>query len=223
MTEHDKPNFAKLMMLMAELYNKKMSKAFFQFYWEKLQRFDYADVEAAINLHTDDGDVGQYVFKPCDVTRYVDGTLETQALRAYSKVESAIRHLGSYTSVAFDDPRIHAVICDMGGWVKYCCCKESQLGFQQNEFIKRYRGYAQGKLSRYPSYLRGIAEHSNTMNGYLKNPLPALIGDLEKAKLVMQSGKGSTVLIHQNVLEVGQILKQLENIPMPEGKQNVNI
>jgi hypothetical protein len=42
----------------------------------------------------------------------------------------------------------------------------------------------------------GFFEHHNHLHGYECKKLPALIGDKEKAQLIMQGGNGRTVLIH---------------------------
>lgn len=189
MNEQDKAAFAALMTGIAEIYQKKISTALLNIYWRALSRYDLAEIQRAMDTHVVNPSVGQFMAKPADVVSYIEGTAEMRALQAYSKVESAIRHIGSYTSVAFDDPIIHAVIRDMGGWVRFCSIKTEAVPFQTNEFIKRYQGYLSFKRSDYPPYLRGLFDDPKK--------LPVLVGDKEKAKVVIAGGNDNYQLIHR--------------------------
>lgn len=197
MNEHDKSAFAALMTGIAELYNKKISTQLLTIYWRGLRHFDFEEVQRAVDAHVVNPDSGQFMVKPADVSREIEGNHEMRALQALSKVESAVRHIGNYSSVAFDDPIIHAVIHDMGGWVVYCSCKGDDIPFQANQFLKRYQGYLQRKLERYPAYLPGSFERTHQFYGFGVKELPYLVGDVEKAKQVMQSGKNAGQLIHR--------------------------
>lgn len=189
MNENDKHEFAALMTGIAELYNKKISNTLLSIYWNSLKRFEFKKIKGAVEAHVNDPEAGQFMVKPADIVRHIEGNWEIHALRAYSKVESTIRHIGSYTSVAFDDRIIHAVIDDMGGWVKFCSIKTEAVPFQTNEFIKRYIGYLIIQPSDYPRYMRGLFDNPS------KPPL--LVGDKNKAKEVMAGGCDTHFLIHQ--------------------------
>ncbi len=45
------------------------------------------------------------------------GSTQDAALAAWSKVDRAVREVGPYQSVAFDDALIHRVLFEMGGWI----------------------------------------------------------------------------------------------------------
>lgn len=197
MNEHDKPAFAALMTGIAELYHKKISTHLLTIYWRGLWQFDFEEIKKAMDAHVSNPDVGQFMAKPADIVRWIEGNGEMRALQALSKVESAVRHIGNYSSVAFDDPIIHAVIKDMGGWVAYCSCKGDDIPFQANQFLKRYQSYLQSKLDRYPAYLPGSFERTHHFYGFDVKELPRLVGDAEKAKQIMQSGIKTGLLIHR--------------------------
>lgn len=210
MNDQDKPVFAALITGAAELYSKKISTALLNFYWKSLKQFDFSDIERAVMAHINDRVSGEFMVKPCHIRGYIEGDSETRTLQALSKVESAVRHIGNYTSVAFDDPIIHAVIEDMGGWIKYCSCKGDDIPFQSNEFIKRYRGYLQGKIIQYPAYLVGSVERSHRFYGFEPKEPPVLVGDKNKVKQVMQKGGNRNSLFHQ---EIGnRIVDQLKSL-----------
>lgn len=91
--------------------------------------------------------------KSVEIMSQVEGDAETRAIQAFAKVESAVRHIGRYSSIGFDDPIIHAVLNDMGGWIQFCNCKEGDIPFKANEFLKRYQ-------NRYPRYLPGLYDQN---------------------------------------------------------------
>lgn len=157
-------------------------------YWQGLKDLDLQAVRHALNTHVQNPDTGQFMPKIADVRRMLGGTTQDSALRAWAKIDKAVRHVGSYASVAFDDPLIHRVLHDMGGWVGLSSKSEDEWPFVAKEFENRYRGYAmRNERPEYPPVLTGIAEAENVRRGLRSDP-PRLIGDATKAEAVMQGG-----------------------------------
>src|SRR5262249_10206529 len=138
------------------MYRTPLSRKSLELYWNTLQPFEWTDVKAAFQMHLTDPDTGQYFPKPADVVRHVHGNSETQALKAWSKVDEASHAVGCYASVVFDDPIIHVVIEDMGGWIRLCQTLLKDLPFRANEFKKYYAGYVNHPPSHYPKQLLGL-------------------------------------------------------------------
>jgi hypothetical protein len=188
MTEQDKPNFAKLLTSVMAFYRQDMSEFALGVWWEACKPFDFAAVRDAFNRHAVNPDNGQFAPKPADVVRLLQGSNADGALIAWSKVDRAVRTIGTYQTVVFDDPIIHAVIQDMGGWVEIGRKEEKEWPFVAKEFENRYRGYrTQGGVVDYPRALVGIAEAQNSRGGFAIQP-PVLIGNSSKAKLVFSEG-----------------------------------
>jgi hypothetical protein len=194
MEKFDLPRFAALMASIGELHGKTVSGLLTELYWCTLERFQWQDVEQALQAHLQNPDTGQYFPKPADVVRFIEGSGEVQALQAWTKVSEALRLVGAYQSLSFDDALIHAVLEAMGGWVKLCAMKLSDMPFVANEFQKRYMGFVLKKPTRYPAYLWGMIELENTKNGYPVKP-PLLVGDAQKANQVMLRGGGQLLMI----------------------------
>lgn len=212
MRQHEKSDFAIMMTAVAELYSKKMSSALLSIYWAALERFSLVDIRYAITQHVNNADVGQFMPKPADIVRYLEGDSDTHALQAWSKVESAIRHVGSYDSIAFDDQIIHLVIADMGGWGRLCSISIKEMPFRSQEFLKRYRGYLNKKPTQYPKYLVGTFEHTNQAAGYdsLGSSTPVLIGNERLAMAVINEGSASSgIPIHCHNRITADFLKSL--------------
>ena len=187
MFEQDLARFAALMVGVGEVYGKPFTSAVIDIYWNVLKVYKFEDVKAAIKCHLENPDVGKYLPKPSDIIMAIDGSPQNQALLAWTKVVSAIRNIGRYSSVAFDDALIHKVIEDMGGWIRFCDVDDKQLPFIAKEFCDRYRGYAIKKPSSHPKYLIGVIESQNGIYGYIYDP-PMLIGNPTKAKQVIAAG-----------------------------------
>lgn len=175
MKQTDTDSFYELIAATGEMYGRNLSKAVVNIYWESLNRFELCDVQRALKAHTDNAEAGQFMPKPADVIKFLEGTGADKALEAWSKVDKAIRHVGSYESVSFDDKLIHAAIDGMGGWVRLCSTTMSDMPFKANEFQKRYQSFSNRTPEHVPEYLTGISRSEN----------PVLIGN--KNEMVAKS------------------------------------
>lgn len=214
MQPQDKDAFAELMILTSEMYERKEkpSVPMLRMYFAALERFSLDDVRAGLNGHIQNPDNGQFFPKPADIIRCIGGSSDTKALGAWSKVDKAIRCVGSYQTVIFDDPLIHAVIRDMGGWVMLCSVDEREYPFKCNEFVKRYRGFAITPPENYPKQLLGIAQSHNEANGHDVSP-PVLIGDEKKAALTYERGESGPGIAIQ---------RGLPNRPETDGPKKIS-
>jgi hypothetical protein len=191
MTPQDKPAFAAMLAMLGEYYGREISDGLIGMYWQGLEEYDLDAVRDAINRHMRNPDAGQFMPRIADITRMLQGSTQDTALRAWAKVDRAIRHVGTYQSVAFDDPLIHVVVQDMGGWIGLGSRTEDEWPFVAREFETRYRGYRSRLASRdYPRVLIGISEAHNARTGKTI-PAPVLIGDQSAAKRVIAGGSSA--------------------------------
>lgn len=190
MQPNDRGNFYSLMTGVLELYSKKATPELMDLYFEALRPYELSDIARAMNLHAVDPDQGQFMPKPADVVRMIGGSKQNRALRAWSKLERAIREVGPYQTVVFDDPVIHAVVEDMGGWLDLCNTPtDKELEFRGNEFSKRYQGYAlQGGAQDYNCKLIGMIEADCNTKGK-PAPTPRLIGNADAARMTLAGGR----------------------------------
>jgi len=173
---------------MEAVYDKQVTPAMLEVWFSALATYPMDEIRAAFTRHVTDPDRGQFAPKPADIIRAIDGGSDGRALAAWTKVDQAIRCVGGWQSVCFDDPRIHACISAMGGWIKLCETSTDELPFRQQEFARRYRAMALTPLTDYPPHLIGRAETGNAMEGYPVEP-PLLLGDANKAAQVLLGGK----------------------------------
>ncbi|MFC3107370.1 DUF6475 domain-containing protein [Undibacterium arcticum] len=186
--------FVTLLTGIADYYGKELSEGVISLYWQGLQQYDLKAVEKALWEHTQNPDSGQFMPKIADVTRGLAGRTTDQAALAWSKVDGAVRRVGTYSDVVFDDPVIHRVIADMGGWIKFGTQTEDEWPFVSNQFQTRYRGYKlRGEVPEYQPVLIGMSNAYNGKEGFKSQP-PMLIGDEAKAKQVLLAGTNEQLI-----------------------------
>ena len=194
MKSQDKSRFALALLAVAEYYEKSLSQPVIALWWRGLELFDIGAIEHAFDIHTKNPDTGQFMPRIADITRMIDGGTQEGALVAWAKVDKAVRQIGPYASVVFDDKIIHRVLHEMGGWAMLGSKLETDWPFVAKEFENRYRSFRLRGVIDYPPCLVGIAEAHNTCEGHQAD-LPVLIGDVERAKLVLQGGSRQPLLL----------------------------
>lgn len=183
--------FATRMRAVYALHRQELSAAVLSIWWEALRGYDLAAVADALNRHAVNPDNGRFLPLPADIVKLIGGSTLDSALLAFAKVDRALREVGSYRSVVFDDPLIHAVLRDMGGWVQLAQKTEKEWPFVAKEFENRYRGYAlRPDLGDYPRKLIGRIDADREQRA-LPHQEPALVGDQQKANAVLLGIGGS--------------------------------
>lgn len=157
----DERLFKEYMTALSEIHGKELSALLNSLYWKTLEPFADVECEAAFKelIFT-----SKYFPKPADFIEILRGKKEDQAAKAWIKVIEAVRKIGNYQSVKFNDPIIHSVFAFWGGWGVTADWKESELKWKQKEFERLYTIMASGK--KHPEYLPGYCEIKNTADGY---------------------------------------------------------
>ncbi len=189
MQESDSQAFALLIAGVYAYHRQPCSDALIGMYWRGCQHWDLEQVRRAVDSLTRDPEAGKFPPKIGDITRMLEGTQSDRAALAWGKALEAMGSVGAYTDVVFDDPAIHAAIEDLGGWPKVCRTEIKELGYLQHRFCEAYRAYVgRGKFD-YPKRLGGDRSPDSE---YIKFgrpvPKPAVIGDVQRARLVYQGG-----------------------------------
>lgn len=186
MQQGERKRFVVCLTACAEVYGKPCSDAVIGVWWDALRQFDIGAVEGAFGRHLQSQDVGQFMPKPADIIRMLQGTSVDAAMVAWSRVDRAIREVGTYVSVTFDDPIAMRVLQDMGGWILLGTKDNDEWPFIGNEFRNRYHGYrSRGEIPECPPVLPGICQAENTSKGYSDWP-HVMIGDPQKAGRISQ-------------------------------------
>lgn len=207
--DHEK--FLEVLGGVHDFYGKDLSEFAVSVWKLACESFDAEQVTKALSAHLMDPERGQFMPKPADIVRHLQGTNTDRSLIAWGKTLDALQRVGAYTSVCFDDGLIHAVIEDMGGWVKLCRSNTDELGYLQNRFCTTYKAYAGRGDVAYPALLAGEHDQQNSLRGFKASP-PALIGNPDRAKRVhlMGSNMPKTQITHvtdgfQGIKRIGRV------------------
>ena len=185
MNKSDDIKFSEIMATMSELYEMNISDVVMEIWFKTLEEFPIDTISTAVFDYMKNPDVGRYKPKPADIVKMIKGSTSDAASLAWTKVDKAVRMVGNYRSVVFDDIIIHKVITDMGGWVGFGDKPESEWPFIAKDFQSRYRIYAGRGEIEAPVKLIGLHEDQNVKQGFeVESPL--LIGDNQKAKLILE-------------------------------------
>jgi hypothetical protein len=175
-------------------YGKSVSRFALDVWWTALKSYELPAIIDAFNRHLANPDAGQFAPKPADIIRMLQGSTQDSALRAWAKVDRAVRSIGTYCDVVFDDALIHRVIQDMGGWIGLGTKSEAEWPFVAKEFENRYRGFrSRNEHPPYAPVLIGIATAHNEPKGF-ESGKPVLIGNRDLAERVLREGASQPVL-----------------------------
>jgi hypothetical protein len=194
MQAHELPRFHAVIIGLADYYGRQLSEGAISLYWAALKGYELAAVQKAAEAYITGAESSQFMPKAGDLIKLMDGGgAVDQAAIAWAKVEGAIRTVGPYQSVVFDDPIIHAALDAYGGWEKVCNVpSEDELPFVGKAFQTLYKGLrAQNMMAgvRYSPVLHGIAARENGVAG-IQSQAPRLIGNREACLRVLENGKG---------------------------------
>lgn len=216
MRHEDREALAAMLAKVMSIYGKQITNGFVDVFFDSLSGYDLESVRRGLNAHVQNPDSGQFPPKPADVVKLIDGTSQDQGMQAWSRVDKAVRRVGPYQSVVFDDAVVHRVIDEMGGWIKLCNTpSEEDYKFQGLEFSRRYRAYviAGGAGSDYPRHLIGMTEAENNTAGFKKKiPPPVLIGTEQGCLEVLKGGGDGRTLLTHSSKSVQELLAQAKQI-----------
>lgn len=162
----------------ADYYKETLSEGDINLWLRDLSPFSFDDILSAFGKWRQSSD---RMPKISNIVEIIRGSEEDLALAALIKVESAMSRYGSYATVVFDDPIIHAVIPELGGWVRTCRLSENEFTWWKKDFRERYQHHLRyGTLTNLPPKLLGIYDEKNLLFGE-KPQKPKVVGNYEKA------------------------------------------
>jgi hypothetical protein len=199
MQPNDKPALWSLVSDVLGYYRQPVSEFTMQVWWQACQSFTLEQVSKALTAHATDPERGQFPPKVADVVRILSGTHTDRAQLAWGKALEAMGTVGAYTDVVFDDPAIHAVVEDLGGWPKVCRTETKELSYLQHRFCEGHKAYTGRGQFEYPRRLMGdrSPDYEYEKKG-LALPKPAIVGDVDRARAVYGGGNlaGKTAITY---------------------------
>ena len=158
-------------------------------YKKSLSEYDIENIEQAFGYALNDL---QWFPKPVELRNFIQhgpGDIEDVAHVEADKVINAIREVGYYNSVVFDNPVTMAVIAQgWGGWMKICELRDEEIKWFRKDFVKIYKAYSNQGIKQH-DHLIGYHEDHNLAGYPEKVAQPVLIGDRVKALAVLHGKK----------------------------------
>ena len=192
MQPSDKPALLTLVSEVLAYYRQPTSEFVLSVWWQAMQPYTLEQIRKAMTAHATNPDGGQFAPKVADLVRILEGTHTDRAMLAWGKVHEAMSAVGAYQDVVFDDPAIHAVVDDLGGWPKVCRTELKELGYLQKRFCDGHKAYTGRGQFPYPRRLMGDRSPDGDYEAKgIPLPRPALVGERERAAQVYLHGSSS--------------------------------
>ena len=166
MIESDRPAFGEALAILAETLGEELSATKVRGYFEAMRDLDIEVVIDAMRYC-----LGHCKFfpKPVELRDAAEGSVEDQAALAWTWMLRALEDVGTYQSVDFGDPVLHAVIDALGGWHEAWRIERldpRDQGFKRAEFVRLYRAMATRAGDRAALPLFGQHALGNAKNGH---------------------------------------------------------
>jgi hypothetical protein len=201
MINGDRQKFDSILIALAEMFEQQISETRLDLYFEALRDISIEDFQKAANVVARSG---RFFPKPIDFREAVHGSLDDKALQALMRLEDAVKRIGQYKSVVFDDSVIHMAVQALDGWQAVCLLQIDEWKWKRKEFLSLYKSYAVNPC-QYPEKLIGYHDHKNTINGHPENiGKPVLIGDQHKAMAVLTHKQSEAKGNNPNVIELAR-------------------
>jgi hypothetical protein len=159
----DSGEFARRLVTLAEIFDKKLSPQSQALYFEALRDVPFADVAAAMNAALK---ACTFMPKPAELRKLAVGDAEDLAEAAWLSFRQAMRTAGAYRSIALTDAALgETVLAMFGGWPEACRADFSaeMWSSKRKEFGRIYRVFADRVLQG-ARYLPGLIELENASN-----------------------------------------------------------
>lgn len=202
MDKTDLKAFEKIMTSLNELYGdpaKQISDLKMELYYTALKDLTIEQLNDAVNVLFQTKTIKTWPL-PAEIRQAVEGNPTDKAHVALDKLIGAVRSIGPYQSVIFDDPAIHAFVQSYGGWEEMCDKTVEEWKYIRNEFMKAYPGLS-GRQD-VPLKLTGIHESNNNRGGWGDHKIPAIIVGDEKKALAWTEQRAIGIM--DRVLKIGK-------------------
>lgn len=164
METNDFEVFRTRLMAAGELYDKKVSPALLDMYWQALRGLSLDEFSQGMNAHAVDPKHGTFWPKPADIVRGIQASMpstEDKAQLAWSQIMGEISRVGAYGALQIEDAQAMAAVEAMGGWPSICATHTDKMEWKRKEFFSVYATYERTPIDQLPAKLPGRIEIQN--------------------------------------------------------------
>ena len=181
----DETMFKNYMTLLGEIFGKEISDTLKTAYWSVLKPYTDGQCKAAFESVIA---TCRFFPKPAELLELLGSGESDAATLAWLEVDRAVRQIGPYESVSFEDPAINSTIEAMGGWVRLGGVTLDQWKWSRKEFEGLYPIMTR-RRDGHPEYLPGVFELENSAKGF-RVPDAKRIGPPKQKLKAITGGKG---------------------------------
>lgn len=167
------------LVILAEAFGLSVSDARMGIYAEMLADLPIEKIKAGIITIIKTRTFGGNLPTVAEIREAIDSEgvpLESRAAIAWDKAMYALHSHGTYQSIKFDDPLIHHIIVQWGGWAEFGNWPADQTHWKRRDFMKLYEQYAKnGGLPEPRQHLIGVAEYENQVHSPEFVPAPIMV------------------------------------------------
>ncbi len=165
--------FYAIFKVMAEYYQAKPSDALMEIYWQAFQNWSLEEFKRACNLIMQTR-VYPSLPKIPEITEMIYGKPEDQAALAYETLVKAMKQIGPWENVMFEDGAIARAVEAMGGWEQINQWTVDEWKFRKKDFEQLYLANLRAGRTE-PVTLYGAFDRINGANGQQGFNKPILI------------------------------------------------
>jgi len=182
--------YQKFLINMHRYYEKTLDEFSSELWLGLAKEFGEEKIMTVCRKHFLDPENGRFMPKLADISKILGGTGKELGQVAWSKFIRAVKMVGTYETVVFDDYIIHMVCDAMGGYIAAGMWSEKDLGYKQNDFINLYKHYYStiGKKEWIKKLIGRIeADNPNIEHSII------FVGDKEKCRIVFEKGESASL------------------------------
>ncbi len=150
-------------LALCELHGQKLSPGIIAIYMDTLQTMPE---DVAVQVLEHQIRYAKWFPKPVDLVEAAEGSREERALTAWQVLIDAVKKIGPYQSVYFEDHVLGRIVEHFNGWIEVCNWTHSELPFRRKEFLDAYRTTRLSAPSRVHC---GLLEAENRRRGFLSD------------------------------------------------------
>ena len=178
--------FSIIFGILAEYFGAQPSKGLTKIYYESFKKWREEEFKRACEIVMRSR-VYNGLPKIADIVEAIQGKPEDKAALAYHALVDAMKRVGSWETVLFEDGAISRAVEAMGGWEYVNGIGEDEWKFRRKEFESLYLAHMR-RGDNQPQKCFGTFDRingSNSQDGWNK---PVLIQDATRAQVVEKPG-----------------------------------
>ena len=165
MSDNKEKKFKKILQMTCKYFDKELEPEIIEIYFDSFKDYNIQNIQKAFSQAIK---TLRFFPRVVDIIEIIEGggDPKDKGFIQATLVLNAIRNVGAYKTVVFNDEITMAVIDRVyGGWIKLCEMREEEEKWFIKDFPKYHKSFVQNRIKG-PRFLVGVIEHQNELKGY---------------------------------------------------------